>query len=201
MSCVWDRLMRAGYSRTNHMTHPSYMRMLIAHLCSSLIFAHRSSLSFECLSTLSFVSRGSFTWVTQRIHMIDTTCLHEFRDASFVMHWHAWHDSFECVVCLMWRVRVTHLCDGCQCEMRDTSAWHMSAPFTWVIRQDGRGSKGVRQDTPYREWDKPPAPMNHVRIFKVRPRREAIFYWYTANTNHLHLTDSVRRKWKNQQIE
>jgi len=40
----------------------------------------------------------------------------------------------------------------------------------------------------------PPATMNHVKIFKVRPRREAIFYWYTANTNHFHLTDSVR--WK-----
>ena len=40
----------------------------------------------------------------------------------------------------------------------------------------------------------PPAPMNHVKIFKVRPRQEAIFYWYTANTNHFHLTDSVR--WK-----
>jgi len=40
----------------------------------------------------------------------------------------------------------------------------------------------------------PPAPMNHVKIFKVRPRREAIFYWYTANTNHFKLTDSVRLK-------
>ena len=30
--------------------------------------------------------------------------------------------------------------------------------------------------------------MNHV---KVRPRREAIFYWYTASTYHFHQTDSV----------
>ena len=37
-------------------------------------------------------------------------------------------------------------------------------------------------------------PYESLKIIQVRPRREALFYWYTANTNHFHLTDSVR--WK-----
>ena len=42
------------------------------------------------------------------------------------------------------------------------------------------------------------APMNNVKIFQGRPRREAFWYWYTANTNLFRLTIFVTRKSDNQ---
>jgi len=44
----------------------------------------------------------------------------------------------------------------------------------------------------------PPDPMNHVKIFKGRPRREAFYYWYTANTNIFPLTILVTLKSESQ---
>ena len=44
----------------------------------------------------------------------------------------------------------------------------------------------------------PPAPMNHVKNLRAGPAEMPFQNWYTANTNHFHLTDSVRWKWKTQ---
>ena len=44
----------------------------------------------------------------------------------------------------------------------------------------------------------PPAPMNHVKYLRAGPAEMPFRNWYTANTNHFHLTDSVRLKWKTQ---
>ena len=43
----------------------------------------------------------------------------------------------------------------------------------------------------------PPAPMNHVKYLSASPAEMPFRNWYTANTNHFHLTDSVRWKLKN----
>ena len=40
----------------------------------------------------------------------------------------------------------------------------------------------------------PPAPMNHVKYLRAGPAEMPFQKWYTANTNHFDLTDSVR--WK-----
>ena len=45
---------------------------------------------------------------------------------------------------------------------------------------------------------RPPAPMNHVKYLKAGPAEMPFQNWYTANTNHFHLTDSVRWKSKTQ---
>jgi len=42
----------------------------------------------------------------------------------------------------------------------------------------------------------PPDPMNHVKMFKGRPRRDAFFYWYTANTKHFHHWHTSVVLWK-----
>ena len=42
--------------------------------------------------------------------------------------------------------------------------------------------------------ERPPAPMNHVKYLRASPTEMPFQNWYTANTNHFHLTDSVRRK-------
>jgi hypothetical protein len=44
----------------------------------------------------------------------------------------------------------------------------------------------------------PPAPMNHVKYLRAGPAEMPFQNWYTANTNHFHLTDSVRWKSKTQ---
>ena len=44
----------------------------------------------------------------------------------------------------------------------------------------------------------PPAPMNHVKYLRADPAEVPFQNWYTANTNHFHLTDSVRWKSKTQ---
>jgi len=44
----------------------------------------------------------------------------------------------------------------------------------------------------------PPAPMNHVQYLRAGPAEMPFRNWYTANTNHFHLTDSVGWKWKTQ---
>jgi len=44
-----------------------------------------------------------------------------------------------------------------------------------------------------RQWC-PPAPMNHVKYLRASPAEMPFQNWYTASTNHFHLTDSVR--WK-----
>ena len=44
----------------------------------------------------------------------------------------------------------------------------------------------------------PPAPMNGVKYSRAGPAEMPFQNWYTANTNHFHLTDSVRWKSKNQ---
>ena len=46
-------------------------------------------------------------------------------------------------------------------------------------------------------WD-PPAPMNHAKYLRAGPAEMPFQNWYTANTNHFHLTDSVRWKSKTQ---
>ena len=45
---------------------------------------------------------------------------------------------------------------------------------------------------------KPPAPMNHAKYLRAGPAEMPFRNWYTANTNHSHLTESVRWKWKTQ---
>jgi len=44
----------------------------------------------------------------------------------------------------------------------------------------------------------PPAPMNHVKYLRAGPAEMPFQNWYTANTNHFRLTDSVRLKSKTQ---
>jgi len=44
----------------------------------------------------------------------------------------------------------------------------------------------------------PPAPMNHVKYLRAGPPEMPFQNWYTANTNHFRLTDSVRWKSKTQ---
>ena len=44
----------------------------------------------------------------------------------------------------------------------------------------------------------PPAPMNHVKYLRAGPAEMPFQNWYTANTNHFRLTDSVRWKSKRQ---
>jgi len=50
----------------------------------------------------------------------------------------------------------------------------------------------------FQEFKCPPAPMNHVKYLRAGPAEMPFQYWYTANTNHFHLTDSVRWKSPNQ---
>jgi len=40
----------------------------------------------------------------------------------------------------------------------------------------------------------PPAPMNHVKYLRAGPAGMPFQNWYTANTNHFHLTDSWKSK-------
>jgi len=40
----------------------------------------------------------------------------------------------------------------------------------------------------------PPAPMNHVKYLRAGPAEMPFQNWYTANTNHFRLTDSVSLK-------
>jgi len=40
----------------------------------------------------------------------------------------------------------------------------------------------------------PPAPMNHVKYLRAGPAEMPFRNWYTANTNHFHLTHSVEIK-------
>ena len=44
----------------------------------------------------------------------------------------------------------------------------------------------------------PPAPMNHIKNLRAGSAEMLFRNWYTANTNHFHLTDSVRWKLKTQ---
>ena len=44
----------------------------------------------------------------------------------------------------------------------------------------------------------PSAPMNHVKYLRAGPAEMPFQNWYTANTNHFRLTDSVRWKSKRQ---
>jgi len=44
----------------------------------------------------------------------------------------------------------------------------------------------------------PAAPMNHVKYWRAGPAEMPLRNWYTANTNHFKLTDSVTWKWKTQ---
>ena len=44
----------------------------------------------------------------------------------------------------------------------------------------------------------PPAPMNRVKYLRAGPAEMPFQNWYTANTNHFHLTDSVSWKSKTQ---
>ena len=39
-------------------------------------------------------------------------------------------------------------------------------------------------------------PMHHVKYLRASPAEMPFRNWYTANTNHFHLTDSVRWKWE-----
>jgi len=48
--------------------------------------------------------------------------------------------------------------------------------------------------TSHETRDIPPAPMNHVKCLRAGPAEMPFRNWYTANTDHFHLTDSVR--WK-----
>ena len=40
-----------------------------------------------------------------------------------------------------------------------------------------------------RNYDHPPAPMNHVKYLRAGPAEMPFQNWYTANTNHFRLTD------------
>ena len=66
--------------------------------------------------------------------------------------------------------------------------WNSSYKQTWQCRYDFRKSQLAT----------PPAPSNHVKIFKGCPPRDALRNWYNCGTNHFHLTSVVRWKWKNQ---
>ena len=44
----------------------------------------------------------------------------------------------------------------------------------------------------------PPAPMNHVKYLRAGPDEMPFQNWYTANTNHFELTNSVTWKSKRQ---
>ena len=59
----------------------------------------------------------------------------------------------------------------------------------WLVRDVTH----VRHDSSY-----PPAPMNHVKYLRTGPAEMPFQNWYTANTNHFRLTDSVRWKSKRQ---
>jgi len=48
------------------------------------------------------------------------------------------------------------------------------------------------------KFSSPPAPMNHVKDLRAGLAKMPFQNWYTAHTNHFHLTDSVRSKSKNQ---
>ena len=56
----------------------------------------------------------------------------------------------------------------------------------WVTRHPTSHPKSI-----YRLSSVPPAPMNHVKYWRAGPAEMPFQNWYTANTNHCHLTDSV----------
>jgi len=100
---------------------------------------------------------------------------------------HTWHDSFICRMthCFM-HIFITWL-HVCFCApyilfVRDIDMTHSYVTFIWHIRT----------------WC-PPAPMNHVKYLRAGPAEMPFQNWYTANTNHFRLTDSVRWKSKTQQ--
>ena len=47
------------------------------------------------------------------------------------------------------------------------------------------------------QTQEPPALMHYVKHLRAGPAEMPFRNWYTAKTNHFHLTDSVRWKWKN----
>jgi len=47
----------------------------------------------------------------------------------------------------------------------------------------------------------PPAPTNHVKYLRAGPAEMPFQNWYTANTNHFHLTDSVGGNPKHNWVE
>ena len=58
-----------------------------------------------------------------------------------------------------------------------------------------RDQENKRQETrDMRRETRPPAPMNHVKYLSAGPAEMSFRNWYTANTTHFHLTDSV--SWK-----
>ena len=68
---------------------------------------------------------------------------------------------------------------------------HPAGPgLLYTATAENLHSKGLRRC--------PPDPMNHVKIFKGRPCREAFCYWYTAITNLFRLTILVLRKSESQ---
>jgi len=46
--------------------------------------------------------------------------------------------------------------------------------------------------TPHETRDIPPASMNHIKGLRAGPAEMPFRNWYTANTDHFHLTDSVK---------
>ena len=182
-------------------------------------------LIYTCGVTHSYVWHNSFTRVTWLIHVCNMTHSHVWHGSFICMTWlihlcdmthsRVWHDSFTHVTWLI------HMCD-----MTDSYVWHDSFILvTWLISpyilEQSRlvQSKCANTYRAYCEADiycwcnrnvpiyitqsryilksaNPPAPMNHVKYLRAGPAEMPFRNWYTANTNHFRLTDSVRWKSK-----
>jgi len=73
---------------------------------------------------------------------------------------------------------------------------YYSRPDSAAMNYAGQEEESLREARPHSI--RPPAPMNHVKYLRAGPAEMPFQNWYTANTNHFTLTDSVIRKSKRQ---
>jgi len=121
----------------------------------------------------------------------------------------AWHDSciinmFSTIKCVTWLIYNwcvymisrymfiwSHVCSS------HITPTNHAGVYAWYRTHSSRLT-AVSQSVSHVCGQSPPAPMNHVKYLRAGPAEIPFQNWYTANTNHFRLTDSVRWKFKTQ---
>jgi len=151
--------------------------VIVMHSCMSSSSVHvsfiRACLIHECMSD---------SWV--HVWFIRACVIHScMLYTNHVIVIHECMSSSLVRVCVMAHACVSHLVRICMCGSSRT--------YVSVMRHECV-SHVTRMYQPCHTH--PPAPMNHVKYLRASPAEMPVQNWYTANTNHFHLTDSVR--WK-----
>jgi len=156
-----------------------------------------SRLIHTCALILSSLMCASFIYVSRLIHMTHAYMCHEsFIYVSQLIHMCALTPSCGTHVC----VCGIHVCvcgiHVCVCGIH-VCVWH-SCVCVWHSCVCVWHSCVCVWHSYVCVWHSPPAPMNHVKYLRAGPAEMPFRNWYTSNTNHFHLTDSVRWKSKTQ---